>query len=120
MISPQVIKEHGTWFRHVAHIPMNCCARCGYVDDPETAKRWAQDMDGDSLCPTCEAKENTMGWISTDDFPLEHPRLQSLQEGQDSDPYVPLPDDPIARVKAELDRRKAQRPITVERRRKVA
>lgn len=52
-------------------------------------------------------------------FPLTHPRLNSLVEAQDSDPYVPLPDDTMVKLDAELDRRRLQTPVEIERR-KVA
>lgn len=51
MISPQVIKEHGTWFHGVLHLPVNVCRTCGESDDPEGY--WAEDKDGDRICLAC-------------------------------------------------------------------
>lgn len=115
MISPHVRKEHGHTWRGVWHFPINVCMHCGESDDPEGY--WAEDVDGDRMCLACKEKENTMGWINTEQiFPLTHPRLQSLEEAQDSDPYIPLPDDAMVKLDAAIDRRKAQSPVTVNRR----
>jgi hypothetical protein len=52
MISPKVRATLST-YRGQPLIASNVCAHCGAVDDPESAKRWELDADGDRMCRAC-------------------------------------------------------------------
>jgi hypothetical protein len=49
----QVLEEYGS-----KPLPVNVCAHCGDVDDPETTSRWELDDDGDRMCRACERAAN--------------------------------------------------------------
>ena len=36
--------------------PINVCSHCGQDDDPESARGWPEDDDGDRICWNCFAE----------------------------------------------------------------
>lgn len=58
MISAQVQATvrancYGYYLTGEIMLPCNVCAHCGECDDPESARRWPEDEDGDRICPAC-------------------------------------------------------------------
>lgn len=55
MISPRLLGIYDG--RHSHPLPVNMCSHCGETDDPESARHWPDDEDGDRICNTCAEAE---------------------------------------------------------------
>jgi formylmethanofuran dehydrogenase subunit E len=56
MISPKVRALVST-FRGQPLVAVNQCSHCGEYEDPESARRWPEDEDGDRVCPACDTTD---------------------------------------------------------------
>jgi hypothetical protein len=56
MITDKVKAMCGS-FRGQPLVATNQCCHCGEVDDPESARRWPEDEDGDRICYECAERE---------------------------------------------------------------
>ena len=55
MINPELRKQYP------GHIPVNVCRHCTEADDPQDARHWETDGDGDKMCfPCAEAYETLL------------------------------------------------------------
>ena len=83
-------------------LPINMCSHCGECDDPESARGWPEDDDGDRICPSCaetEAAPRLLAACKTAFEAQMHPRsvvaIALLEAIRAVEPHYPA----VARVR---------------------